>query len=247
MGNVQINVLLKQLKASFNACIGKEVAKMGNFALFVKLGDIDGDICCDLESARIRFPNNPNDYYIKKFEVEHIVDYVLKNYKELSWPKLHIGNRTEDKLQSIVDIYRKDRNIRKNRNYQNVSKEFEETVKKLTEYYADRFGFLYRDIKFVKLRTALGQCSKAKIITYNPIDLIQKGDSYYIKMVILHELCHTVHLNHGIKFWTLLEKKLYDADISYSTNFIRPEIFRRREDALIKLPLKKDGHFYLNF
>lgn len=87
-----------------------------------------------------------------------------------------------------------------------MSKEFEETVKKLTEYYADRFGFLYRDIKFVKLRTALGQCSKAKIITYNPIDLIQEGDSYYIKMVILHELCHTVHLNHGIKFWTLLEK-----------------------------------------
>ena len=56
---------------------------------------------------------------------------------------------------------------------------------------------------FVKSqRTRWGSCSKGKTVSLNlkllfiPRDLAQH--------VLIHELCHTVHLNHSKKFWALL-------------------------------------------
>lgn len=54
-------------------------------------------------------------------------------------------------------------------------------------------------------RTRWGSCSRQKTISINhkllflPADLVQH--------IFLHELCHTVHLNHSSAFWALLEDK----------------------------------------
>ncbi len=63
----------------------------------------------------------------------------------------------------------------------------------------------YPQLKIRKMKTRWGVCHKAKkTITLNS-ELINYSDEV-IKYVIIHELCHMVHLNHSEKFWHLVSK-----------------------------------------
>ncbi len=63
----------------------------------------------------------------------------------------------------------------------------------------------YPQLKIRKMKTRWGVCHKAKkIITLNS-ELVNFSNSV-IKYVIIHELCHLVHLNHSEKFWQLVAK-----------------------------------------
>jgi predicted metal-dependent hydrolase len=69
---------------------------------------------------------------------------------------------------------------------------------------AAKHGFAYREVKVRKLTSRWGSCSPSGVITL----------SYYlmqlpwglIDYVLLHELLHTKHMNHGKSFWTEFEK-----------------------------------------
>ncbi|MDR2804521.1 MAG: M48 family metallopeptidase [Dysgonamonadaceae bacterium] len=69
---------------------------------------------------------------------------------------------------------------------------------------AQQHGFLYQQVKIRKSRTRWGSCSSRGIINLSfylmllPIHLIE--------YVLLHELCHTVEMNHSAAFWSLLDK-----------------------------------------
>lgn len=71
---------------------------------------------------------------------------------------------------------------------------------------ARRNDFKYKEVRIKKLTSRWGSCSSDKIITL----------SYYliqlpwplIDYVILHELVHTIHLNHSRQFWDEFEKVL---------------------------------------
>lgn len=71
------------------------------------------------------------------------------------------------------------------------------------------FPFEYGQVRIKNQRRAWGSCSSKKNLNFNwrlvtlPLDL-----SDY---VIVHELCHTIHLNHSIAFWNLLESYLPDS------------------------------------
>lgn len=64
-------------------------------------------------------------------------------------------------------------------------------------------GFKIGRVLVRSQRTRWGSCSRGKTISLNlkllfiPHDLAQ--------CVLMHELCHTVHLNHSQKFWALLK------------------------------------------
>ncbi|MCC8146393.1 MAG: M48 family metallopeptidase [Bacteroidales bacterium] len=65
-------------------------------------------------------------------------------------------------------------------------------------------GFEYRKVKISKSRTRWGSCSsKATINLSFYLILLPK---HLIEYVLLHELCHTVEMNHGPDFWKLLDK-----------------------------------------
>lgn len=53
-----------------------------------------------------------------------------------------------------------------------------------------------------------GSCSARKSISLNKKLLFLPPD--LVEYIFLHELCHTVHMNHSSKFWQLVEQ--YDAD-----------------------------------
>jgi len=66
-------------------------------------------------------------------------------------------------------------------------------------------------IKISKLRKRWGSLSKKQRLTLN-VDLI-KAPKECIEYVVIHELCHLYHHNHGAEFYQLLERSLTDWEI----------------------------------
>ena len=63
----------------------------------------------------------------------------------------------------------------------------------------------YPKLKVRLMKTRWGVCNKKdNSVTLN-LELIKKDPSY-LNYVIVHELSHFVHFNHGAKFWALVEK-----------------------------------------
>ena len=69
---------------------------------------------------------------------------------------------------------------------------------------ADAHGFHYNAVKINNSRTHWGSCTGQKNINLSlSVMLLPEYLSDYI---ILHELCHTVEMNHSERFWTLMNK-----------------------------------------
>lgn len=77
---------------------------------------------------------------------------------------------------------------------------FPEKVRQLSQNY----GFTYSEVKINKSRTRWGSCSSKKSINLSYYCMLLP--EYLADFVILHELCHTVEMNHGERFWLLLDK-----------------------------------------
>ncbi|RLD59082.1 MAG: M48 family peptidase [Bacteroidetes bacterium] len=80
-----------------------------------------------------------------------------------------------------------------------------ERVKQLSEIH----GFKYNNIYIKNIKSRWGSCSHIDNLNFT-LHLMRLPD-YLIDYVILHELCHTVHKNHGKEFWALLDKVSGDA------------------------------------
>jgi len=72
------------------------------------------------------------------------------------------------------------------------------------ERLAKQFGFSYSKIAVKAIRSRWGSCSSANNLNFS-IYLMNLPDDL-VDYVILHELCHTVHRNHGPRFWALLDE-----------------------------------------
>lgn len=68
---------------------------------------------------------------------------------------------------------------------------------------ANLHGFNFTDLKINKSRSRWGSCSSRKSINLSYYCLLLP--EHLIKFVMLHELCHTIEMNHGEKFWQLLD------------------------------------------
>ncbi|MCA9348887.1 M48 family metallopeptidase [Candidatus Saccharibacteria bacterium] len=64
---------------------------------------------------------------------------------------------------------------------------------------SNQLNLTYTDLKFRRLKSRWGSCDHQKRITLNVL-LVQLPWEL-IDYVIVHELCHTVELNHSHKFW----------------------------------------------
>jgi predicted metal-dependent hydrolase len=74
---------------------------------------------------------------------------------------------------------------------------------------AATYGFEYKDVRVRKLTSRWGSCSHDKSITLSYFLIQMPWD--LIDYVLLHELVHTKHLNHGPGFWRTFEAVLPSA------------------------------------
>lgn len=74
---------------------------------------------------------------------------------------------------------------------------------------AAKHGFDYKSVDTKRLSSRWGSCTQHREITLN-IYLMQLP-WHLIDYVIIHELCHTEHLNHSASFWERVEQALPDA------------------------------------
>ena len=68
---------------------------------------------------------------------------------------------------------------------------------------AKKHKFSYSAVKISKSRTRWGSCSSQK--TINLSFYLMLLPEHLADYVLLHELCHTVHMDHGVEFWKLLD------------------------------------------
>jgi predicted metal-dependent hydrolase len=69
---------------------------------------------------------------------------------------------------------------------------------------ADNHGLEFARAQVRRQRTRWGSCSRSGTISINACLMFQPAD--VVQYLFVHELAHTVHLNHSRRFWRLVEK-----------------------------------------
>ena len=83
-----------------------------------------------------------------------------------------------------------------------LKKRAEEYFPPLVALWASRFDMNFRSVKISKARTRWGSCSSTKNISLS--FYLMLVPAHLMDYVILHELAHTREMNHGSRFWDLL-------------------------------------------
>jgi predicted metal-dependent hydrolase len=73
---------------------------------------------------------------------------------------------------------------------------------------SDETGLSYSAVSIRQQKTRWGSCSSRRLISLNARLLFLPPE--LVTYVLVHELCHTKHLNHSPRFWRLVESYLPD-------------------------------------
>ena len=75
----------------------------------------------------------------------------------------------------------------------------EELIKKKTAEYSITLGVKYNNIRIKDTKTRWGSCSSKCNLNFNYRIIMAPPE--VMDYIIVHELCHLKHMNHGKKFW----------------------------------------------
>ena len=82
----------------------------------------------------------------------------------------------------------------------NLAKEY---MKERVEFYAQKMGLIFNELKFRRMKRRWGSCSSKRNITLNLY--LFNTSKELIDYVIVHELAHLVQMNHSKKFHKVVE------------------------------------------
>lgn len=85
-----------------------------------------------------------------------------------------------------------------------LRKEAKRLLPDRTSQLAAKFGFVFSSVKIQSSKSRWGSCSREKSINLSMYLMLVPA--HLVDYVILHELCHTREMNHGDKFWKLMDK-----------------------------------------
>ncbi len=75
-------------------------------------------------------------------------------------------------------------------------------------FYANKIGVKYKNATFKAQLSRWGSCSAKGNLNFNCV--LALCPSEVIEYVIIHELCHLIHLNHSSAFWAVVAKHCPD-------------------------------------
>lgn len=76
------------------------------------------------------------------------------------------------------------------------------------EHYADVLGVKYGRITIRNQKTRWGSCSAKKNLNFNCY--LMNAPERVIDYVVIHEVCHLIHMDHSKEFWALVEDMMPD-------------------------------------
>jgi predicted metal-dependent hydrolase len=134
----------------------------------------------------------------------------FRSLKLLPEPRTNLKLNVTDKFIEIG--YPESYDLRDERLQETIRKAMEhawkieayEYLPKRMEQLATKHGLKFEGLTVKNSRSFWGNCSRDDYIVLS-LHLMHLPDEL-IDYVILHELCHTVHKNHGERFWALLDK-----------------------------------------
>ena len=151
----------------------------------------------------------PNDIYIpylnRKYEIEyiHIPSKRIK-LENKAFDRLTIsGNIKEDSMKKLLDAW-----------LMSLAKKYLPYALNQVSY---QIGLSYSSCKIKKLKTMWGCCSSLKEISLSHKMMLLPNN--LINYILIHELCHTVHMNHSKRFWALVER--YDKNFKRHKNSLK--------------------------
>jgi len=83
-------------------------------------------------------------------------------------------------------------------------KKAKKTFNQMLQQLAEEHGFHYQRLSIRTQKTRWGSCSNKKNINLNAKLLFMPTE--VVKYVMIHELCHTIEMNHSHRFWALVEE-----------------------------------------
>jgi predicted metal-dependent hydrolase len=105
-----------------------------------------------------------------------------------------------------------------------LKKEAETLLPQRLAYLAKKGNFTYKAVKVRSLTSRWGSCASDGTITLSYY-LIQLP-WHHIDYVLVHELIHTIHMNHGANFWNTFDKHLSGAkQIRKQMNAYKPGVW----------------------
>lgn len=82
--------------------------------------------------------------------------------------------------------------------------EAKKRLPRIVKEIADANGFKYSSVKINSAQTRWGSCSSKGSLNFSLYLMLMP--LHLIRSVVVHELCHTKHMNHGESFWALFDK-----------------------------------------
>ncbi|MBS4026276.1 MAG: M48 family metallopeptidase [Clostridia bacterium] len=83
-----------------------------------------------------------------------------------------------------------------------------EAIMLRVRYYSEKVGVAYNTVRIKDQKTRWGSCSAKKNLNFNWRLIMAPPE--VLDYVVVHELCHLIHLNHSPAFWQLVKNQLPD-------------------------------------
>lgn len=157
--------------------------RLRNVCSEVKPKPFDLNFSIEAECFRLKLETSP----LKNFTVSMRDETVV-----IACPA-HAGFTT-DRVQTLV----------KNAVMRAMRKKAEEYLPPLVQYWSSLFDLPYNKVTISKARSRWGSCSSKRDISLSFYLMLLPA--HLMDYVILHELAHTREMNHGPKFWELLNQ-----------------------------------------
>lgn len=157
--------------------------RLRNVCSEVKPNPFDLNFSIEAECFRLKLETSP----LKNFTVSMRDETVV-----IACPA-H-ADFTTDRVQTLV----------KNAVMRVMRKKAEEYLPPLVQYWSSLFDLPYNKVTISKARSRWGSCSSKRDISLSFYLMLLPA--HLMDYVILHELAHTREMNHGPKFWELLNQ-----------------------------------------